>query len=155
GRVVGFEAGAHQPELAFQRLVEPAPAEQDAHRNEAKCNPEQAGSQLRRIDTLELEKAINRDRRVDEQQAAQRQAKDADKAAIGIMCRIHHGPGRERLGYGALPRRPIVKTTRLLVTGYSRRAERASDRNSRRGCLRAYYRPGAAKRPPGSTFMTN
>ena len=39
-------------------------------------------------------------------------------------------------GTRALPRQPIVKSTRLLVTGFTER-QRASDRNIRAGCLRA------------------
>ena len=42
-------------------------------------------------------RAVDRNRRVDEQQAAQRQAEDANQAAIGIVGSIDHEPDRERL----------------------------------------------------------
>ena len=92
--IIGLERRRHQPDLAVERLGEPAPAEQRADRGDTKPDPKQAGGKLGRADGFELEQTVDRDRGVDDQEAAQRQAEDADKAAVGIMgCDHGLGPG--------------------------------------------------------------
>ena len=88
--VVGFERCAHEADLAFKRLGEPAPAEQDAQ-CETKADPKHAGGEIGRIDALARNKIVGRDGRVGEQQAAQRQTEDTNQAAIGIIGSVHDG----------------------------------------------------------------
>jgi hypothetical protein len=51
-----------------------------------------ASAAIRRIDAFERKKPVNGDRRIDEQQTGQGQAKDMNEAAIGIVSN-YHGPG--------------------------------------------------------------
>jgi hypothetical protein len=126
-RIIGFERFAHGCDMALQRLGEPAPAQQAAERQQPECDPEQAGSQLRRIGAFERKQPVNGDRRIDEQQAGQGQAEDMNKAAIGIVSNYHG------LGPGALVRRCAHASADrerhdLLVVKYSRRVRRAPKR---------------------------
>ena len=62
--------------------------------------------QFSRRGRLQLEHAVDRNRGIDRQKPAQRQAEDANQAAIGIVDGIDHETDRERWRNGALPRRP-------------------------------------------------
>ena len=54
-RIVGLERGSHHGDMALQRRVEPAPADQQADRNQRQRAPEHAGGLLRRVAAFELE----------------------------------------------------------------------------------------------------